>query len=197
MTELVTENLQAAKKKQKTWYDRGARERSFQPGDHVLVMLPTTINKLQAQWKGPYKVVKQVGKVDYRLELPGRRRCSSLFHVNMLRKWHVPTAVASTFMAEESEEEDDDDVITWDEGSDGDTPVVGEKLDAEQKGDLEILLEDFAVVFKNVPGRTTLTEHRIHTGTARPVRMPPYRTVCHDNRFGLGVCVLRRVYLLG
>ena len=28
---------------------------------------------------------------------------------------------------------------------------------------------------KNEPGRTTFAEHRIETGDARPIRLPPYR----------------------
>ena len=54
MSELVQENMKRAQQKQKAWYDRNAREREFQPYDQVLVLLPTTTNKLLAQWQGPY-----------------------------------------------------------------------------------------------------------------------------------------------
>ena len=30
-------------------------------------------------------------------------------------------------------------------------------------------------MMSNTPGQTTLTEHRIETGTARPVKLPPHR----------------------
>ena len=56
MTELVQENLGRAQKVQKTWYDRNARLREFEPGDSVLVLLPTSTSKLRAQWQGPYEV---------------------------------------------------------------------------------------------------------------------------------------------
>ena len=46
MSELVHENMAKAQKEQKRWYDRNARERSFQTGDQVLVLLPTSSNKL-------------------------------------------------------------------------------------------------------------------------------------------------------
>ena len=45
----VQVSLEIAQQKQKTWYDRNARERSFQPGDMVLILLPTTTSKLTAQ----------------------------------------------------------------------------------------------------------------------------------------------------
>lgn len=59
MSELVQQNLSKAQKQQKQWYDKNARARKFQPGQQVLVLLPTTTNKLFAQWQGPYKVLKQ------------------------------------------------------------------------------------------------------------------------------------------
>ena len=40
LKDLVQENLEEAQKTQKTWYDRHARTREFQPGDKVLVLLP-------------------------------------------------------------------------------------------------------------------------------------------------------------
>ena len=42
MTELASENTARAKVQQKTWYDRNARDREFQPGEQVLVLLPTS-----------------------------------------------------------------------------------------------------------------------------------------------------------
>ena len=49
MSELVSENLKEALKCQKLWYDQNARERVLEPEDEVLVLLPTTSNKLLAQ----------------------------------------------------------------------------------------------------------------------------------------------------
>ena len=49
MSQLARSNLQAAQSIQKKWYDRTARERSFQLGDQVLIFLPTTANKLAAE----------------------------------------------------------------------------------------------------------------------------------------------------
>ena len=34
---------------------------------------------------------------------------------------------------------------------------------------------EYSDVFDNKPGSTTLAEHRIETGSAKPVRQPPYR----------------------
>ena len=48
---------------QKAWYDQTAREREKGPGEEVLVLLPTSSNKLLAQWQGPYCGIRKVGKV--------------------------------------------------------------------------------------------------------------------------------------
>ena len=60
MTQLAQTNASQAQQGQKTWYDNHARFRSFEPGDKVLVLLPTDTSKFLAQWKGPYHVVKQI-----------------------------------------------------------------------------------------------------------------------------------------
>ena len=60
MTELVQENLSRAQHQQKLWYDRNARSRTFEPGDQVLVLLPSSTSKLLARWQGPYLVTRRV-----------------------------------------------------------------------------------------------------------------------------------------
>ncbi|KAL5515899.1 hypothetical protein EMCRGX_G001144 [Ephydatia muelleri] len=49
MAELVKDNLEKAQETQKKWYNLNARERSFELGEKVLVLLPTSTNKLLAQ----------------------------------------------------------------------------------------------------------------------------------------------------
>ena len=65
MASLVQTNMAKAQNQQKRWYDRTARKRVFQPGEQVLVLLPTSTSKLTAQWQGPYQVVKAMGRVNY------------------------------------------------------------------------------------------------------------------------------------
>ena len=54
----LQKNLKAAQTKQKDWYDRKARERTFRPEDEVLLLGPAKGHKLQLAWEGSYKVVK-------------------------------------------------------------------------------------------------------------------------------------------
>ena len=113
MMELVQWNLSTAQEKQKNWYDQVARHREFNVGDQVLVLLPTSSNKLLAQWQGPYEVVKRVGKVNYLVNMHDQRKKRRIFHINMLRRWHVPKATG--YYCEDVSETDTEDIIVWNE----------------------------------------------------------------------------------
>ena len=76
---VVQENMD----RQKCWYDRSARERKLNKGDHVLVLLPTSSSKLLAQWQGPYTVIRPVGAVNYLVDMHDRRKRKRVFHVNI------------------------------------------------------------------------------------------------------------------
>ena len=52
MTNIIKDNVKEAQQQQKTWYDKTARERELKPGEEVLVLLPTSSNKLLASSKG-------------------------------------------------------------------------------------------------------------------------------------------------
>ena len=173
MAKLVQCNMEAAQCLQKQWYDRTARERKLKAGDQVLVLLPTSSSKLLAQWQGPYSVVRPVGKVNYLIDMHDRRRRKRVLHINMLKQWHE--SVSANYLAQEgSTEEDGEDTIpTW--GGGGGEAVISEELSEEQRGEIRTLLASFADVFQATPGYTKLCEHRIETGDARPVRLPPYR----------------------
>ena len=48
--------------------------RRFQPGDKVLVLLPTDTNKLLLQWKGSYDVTRVVGPNGYKVLMKGNEK---------------------------------------------------------------------------------------------------------------------------
>ena len=91
MMDHVKDNLRVASHNQKTWY-KNSRLRTFQQGDQVLVLLPTSSSKLLAQWQGPYEIIKPVGKVNYQVQMHDHRKKTRILHVNMLQRSHTPSS---------------------------------------------------------------------------------------------------------
>ncbi|XP_072178202.1 uncharacterized protein [Diadema setosum] len=87
ITTAAQKNLAQAQKRQKAWYDRKARTKDLQVGDKVLVLLPSSSNKLLAKWQGPYPVIQKLSDVNYVVEMGDKRKKHRVFHTNMLRVW--------------------------------------------------------------------------------------------------------------
>jgi len=81
---LAHSELEKAQLKGKHYYDRKTKVRKFQPGDKVLVLLPTDHNKLLMQWKGPFEVSSVVGLSDYKVKVKGKDK---VYHANLLKKY--------------------------------------------------------------------------------------------------------------
>ena len=90
MTQLVQKNLSRAQANQKQWYDHTARSREFNPGDKVLVLLPTSTNKLRAQRQGPYTVLQRNGPANYVIDTHSKQKRHRTFHVNMIKRLYEP-----------------------------------------------------------------------------------------------------------
>ena len=99
MAELAKTSVQDARKVQKYYHDKKAHPRSFSLNDEVLVLLPTSSNKLLMTWKGPFKVV-QCLEFDYLIDVGGKTR---IFHPNMLKKYHRRVASSSAVVLTTSE----------------------------------------------------------------------------------------------
>ena len=77
--------------------------REFQPGNQVLVLLPSSTQKL---WQGPYQIVKRKGQVDYVVDMHDRRKRHRLFHVNMLKQFVPPPACMNVSEVQDGEVDD-------------------------------------------------------------------------------------------
>jgi len=82
--ELAKIELQKSQIRQKKYYDRKKKVRTFEKGDEVLVLLTTDSNKLLLQWKCPFEILEKVIGDDYRVQLVGRTKT---FYANMLKKY--------------------------------------------------------------------------------------------------------------
>ena len=168
MKELVNKNMKEAQQQQKRWYDRNARYRSFEVNDMVLLLLPTSTSKLMAQWQGPYKVLRKLGRTNYLIEIPHARRSKRVFHVNLLKKWEPP--IMNDLFADEADGEEFPD---WKKGIQA-KPVIGNHLSERETKELVGTLEEFSDVLQSNPKKTNLAENKIST-KSKPIKLPPYR----------------------
>uniref|UniRef100_A0A9J7WVP0 ribonuclease H n=1 Tax=Cyprinus carpio carpio TaxID=630221 RepID=A0A9J7WVP0_CYPCA len=154
----VREHLAAAQEAQRRRYDRAAQPREFQPGDYVLILVPTAACKFLAKWQGPYIIAEKVGPMTYRVRQPGRRKESQLYHINLLKRWEGTRTQVAALAAS--------------------SPVVVDvspHLSAAQKTELQHLVGQFSDVFSPRPGRTNLLQHDVRTPQGTIVRQRPYR----------------------
>eukprot|EP00731_Ephydatia_muelleri_P012035 Em0006g929a len=169
MTMVVQENLEKMQASQKSWYDQNARVRTLNEGAMVLILLPMSSSALTAQWQGSYKVVKQVGKVHYLIDMHDRRKRKRVFHINMLREFLSNSSAACTsYWSGNLDVDEDDEIPVWngsraDNGAE-DSPQFGLHLTKAQRDEVDALLCELSAVMSNTPWITHLTEHRIETG---------------------------------
>ena len=68
--------------KTKKWFDGNTRERRFEVGESVLVLIPEMKSKLEALYSAPYTVMEQVSPVTYKLDLRGQHGLGRVVHIN-------------------------------------------------------------------------------------------------------------------
>jgi len=184
LSDLAHQNEVEAKQVQKRYYDRKSRSREIKVGSKVLVLLPTSTNKLLAQWKGPYVVTDKVSSVDYKVKLKGKEK---VYHVNMLKTWterpeNMKTDVNFLATMDVIEEKEDDELVDIDfkvspqlvgRETVDDVITLSELTDV-QKDQLSELLTEFSDVFTDVPKKTNLIQHKVKLTTDKPVYRKPY-----------------------
>jgi hypothetical protein len=187
--DIALKSAEQACAKSKIWYDKKARDRSYEPGQLVLVCLPVRGNPLQAKYCGPYKVVQRLGPVDYLIATPNRRKIQRVCHINMLKPYVERQSILfNTGLGDNSNNTISGDAVLISEISDVFAPDMGPSttdvdsgfvlnhLDAERKAQLESVLLKYKDIFNDKPGRTDLCYHSIQLiPGAKPFKLSPYR----------------------
>ena len=186
---LAQEELTKNQTRYKRNYDKKTKDRLFNKGDKVLVMLPTNNNKLLMQWKGPYEIIQRMGDNGYKIFVGNKEKN---YHANMLKKYYARedevkteiekedlkmSAGAEMLMDEEMPSIDEDSLLelgTYKQKEDVSDVKLGTELGDNQSRQLQALMENYADVFSDVPGRTSKIEHRINLIDEEPVRLKPY-----------------------
>ena len=71
-SELAQAAATVAQQKMKTWYDQKSRIRKLNVGDLVLVLLPTTENKLLSRYRGPDCITRQISEFNFEIAMGHR-----------------------------------------------------------------------------------------------------------------------------
>ncbi|GJV47114.1 putative reverse transcriptase domain-containing protein [Tanacetum coccineum] len=99
----IKQRIQAARDRQKSYADLKRKPMEFQVGDKVMLRVSPwkgvvrfgKRGKLNPRYVGPFKVLKKVGSVAYKLELPQElSRVHNTFHVSNLKKCYSDEPLA-------------------------------------------------------------------------------------------------------
>ena len=104
--------LHTAHKTQKHFYDRWARANVFKEGDMVLWLDRKTRRgrcmKLNRPWTGPWRIIKRLGEVVYRIKYEGSESVSikrRIVHHNQIKRFYeVPTLERANANVDENED---------------------------------------------------------------------------------------------
>lgn len=184
--DLAIENMTIARDKRKVWYDRGAVERNFSPGDKVLVLTSYKPNKLAVNWVGPGVVEKKISETNYVVGMPGRRRASQIFHVNLMKPYYQRDNLVNAIESHECtldplENDLEIEFPSLEGGNVGVTALIEKcnlegRLTTYQVGQLAALLKRYEHIFSDTPGCTDLVEHDIELTEEKPIKLRAYRT---------------------
>nr|GFA53889.1 putative reverse transcriptase domain-containing protein [Tanacetum cinerariifolium] len=99
----IKQRMQAARDRQKSYTDLKCKPMEFQVGDKVILKVSPwkavvrfgKRGKLNPRYVGPFKVLEEIRKVAYKLDLPEElSRVHNTFHVSNLKKCHADEPLA-------------------------------------------------------------------------------------------------------
>lgn len=165
MTTLVQINMKEAQRRQKDLFDKKAKTRVFQPGQEVLLLLPTTDNKLLAKWQGPFKVLRQMSPATYELDMLCHRKKKQTYHVNLLKEWQAKTLQSSQQLLVRAVKSEEDQTDQFLPGDQGETCIHVDLSHLSTEMQRELLAVVPPDLFQDKPGYTPLVKQH-HLGRA-------------------------------
>ncbi|KAM7310057.1 uncharacterized protein ISCGN_007017 [Ixodes scapularis] len=179
--------LHEAREKYKGYYDRKSCNRNMKQGDLALILLPTDLNKMIMQWKGPFPVVARKNDVNYEFDVGGKKK---VFHINMLKRYeeregsqqgrqHCGMAVDSLEKDKVASELSFEYTVgiptpSWTRQQEWEDVNINKHLECQKRDEVRELNEDFEDIFSNLPGRPSLLTCDLQLTTSRPIHVKQY-----------------------
>jgi len=179
--DLAHDELRRSHVRQKHYFDSRAKDRTFKSGDQVLILLPTSENKLLMHWKGPFEVLQRKDGPDYLINMTGKQK---IFQANLLKRYlfATPSEPLPDDSSDDSRSQDISGIVTpnttfaailepeeelSEHGPELETlnPLqtetvkdvkISQDLSAEQQSDIRTLLTEYQDIFTDVPSITPL-----------------------------------------
>lgn len=174
--DLAQSQCEKAQKQYVTHYNLSCRDKSFEPGDHVVVLFPDSTNKLVSKFQGPAVVRTKLNDYAYQIEMPDGavRR----LHANKLRLF-VPRIQSVGVVFDDEKDfgelscypttKDVNESIDW-------SSVDLSHLTADQQEQMKRLIAKHSKVFNDKPGRCSIGKHNIELiPGSTPKAKYPYR----------------------
>ncbi len=160
MRECAAVKMMKGKQGRLDYVNRGSKLREFEEGQLVLYRVPGMQSKLADSWEGPYRVIKRMGMVNYRIGRLDSEKYVKVVHVNCLKEYKERLEVNRI------------DVVL-EEGANERNVLSGE-CEGFVESELEELLRKYGGLFVGKPGFTDLVQLSIDTGDSPPIRQTPY-----------------------
>jgi len=193
--EMAHEELRKHQVIQTRQFDYSAKDRTFKHGDLVLILLPTSDNKMLMQWRGPFKVLERVQGADYRIQVGHKQK---VIHANLLKRYltaepESPEGTPKSADPTENESEAEEvQAVLWekaenlkDQGTELETlnslrkemvkdVKINPELSEEQQAEVRALLDQYTYIFTDVPSITNVSEHVIQLNSTEPIKGRAY-----------------------
>lgn len=143
-------------------HNKRAVEKSFEPGEFVIVLYPTSTNKLLSRWHGPCQVLQRKSKHSYLIDMNNQGH--KIVHANKLKKYYVRGMNCIALLDDDENfgevieqplliNDSEPLKIAWEQIS---------HLNDNQRRELLQLLEEFVDRFSNKAGLCKVVKHEIN-----------------------------------
>ena len=68
------------------------------------MLIPTRMAKLLAKWRGPYRIRRKIGKVNYEIKVPEAKHGKKILLVNLIKNWNEPEESFVNIVNDEQDE---------------------------------------------------------------------------------------------